>query len=131
MKCPEDVLSRFADISFGETFDLIVAIAYGGVIPAALVQQRLKIPLHLLYLHFRDDNQQPLYEQPQLQFPVDFDVKGKAVLLVEDRVKTGATLRVAKALLHEARKIKTFAVNGAADYSLYNEPCFRFFWRIE
>jgi xanthine phosphoribosyltransferase len=44
-------------------------------------------------------------------------------------VKTGATLNYAVNLLKDdARLVKTFAVNGKADYSLYNEDCFRFPW---
>ncbi|MDD2515382.1 MAG: phosphoribosyltransferase, partial [Proteiniphilum sp.] len=50
------------------------------------------------------------------------------ILLVEDRIKTGATVRFAIDLLHEAREIKTFAVNGKADYALYDEDCFKFPW---
>ncbi|NCB27269.1 MAG: phosphoribosyltransferase, partial [Bacteroidia bacterium] len=29
-----------------------------------------------------------------------------------------------------AKQIKTFAVNGKADYSLYDETCFKFPWII-
>ena len=32
--------------------------------------------------------------------------------------------------LKDAALIKTFAVNGDADYELYNEPCFRFPWIV-
>lgn len=36
-----EVLERFRTIEFKESFDLIVAIANGGIIPAALLNQRL------------------------------------------------------------------------------------------
>jgi uncharacterized protein len=64
---------------------------------------------------------------------INFDVQGKTILLVEDRVKTGNTLNYAKDLLLEAgaKYIKTFAVNGKADYCLYDELCFRFPWILE
>ena len=61
---------------------------------------------------------------------IDFDFKNKTVLLVEDRIKTGATVNFALNLLQDAALIKTFAVNGNADYELYNEACFRFPWII-
>jgi xanthine phosphoribosyltransferase len=62
--------------------------------------------------------------------PVDFDFAGKRLLLVDDRIKTGSTIQFAKEILQDAAVIKTFAVNGNADYALYNEACFRFPWII-
>lgn len=124
----EVLAERFRTIEFKEKFDLIVAIANGGIIPAALLNQRLNIEIQLLKLNLRDANQKPLYDSPRLIEEITFDVKGKAVLLVEDRVKTGSTLNYARQLLAEARLLKTFAVNGKADYCLYDEACFRFPW---
>jgi len=43
-------------------------------------------------------------------------------------VKSGTTLTYAMELLKGAKSIKTFAVNGKADYSLYDEACFLFPW---
>lgn len=124
----EEVLQRFNDITFNETFDIIVAIANGGIIPAAIINQRLNTGIELLKINLRDPHQIPKYDSPKLLSPIDFDFKDKTILLVEDRIKTGATLRYALQLLNEAKKIKTFAVNGKADYSLYDEECFRFPW---
>ena len=56
--------------------------------------------------------------------------KNKTILLVEDRIKTGATVNLAVSLLKDAAVVKTFAVNGNADYELYNESCFRFPWIV-
>ena len=126
----EEVMQRFREITFHETFDMIVAIANGGIIPAAIINQRLNIEIQLLKINLRDQDQNPKYDSPKLISPVDFDYKGKSVLLVEDRIKTGATVQYAIDLLHDARQIKTFAVNGKADYSLYDESCFRFPWII-
>ena len=129
MKTFEEVLERFRNIQLEEKFDLIVAIANGGIIPAAILNQRLDIEIQLLKINLRDSNQQPRYEFPRLISPIDFDFKDKTILLVEDRVKTGNTLNYAKSLLmQEAKLVKTFAVNGDADYPLYNEDCFRFPW---
>ncbi|MDR2627694.1 MAG: phosphoribosyltransferase domain-containing protein [Dysgonamonadaceae bacterium] len=128
MKTFEDVMERFRAVSFAETFDMVVAIANGGIIPAALLNQRLNVEFQLLKINLRDSNQQAKYDRPQLMEPVGFDFRGKVILLVEDRVKTGASLRFAYDLLKGAQMIKTFAVNGEADYSLYNEACFKFPW---
>ncbi|MDR0955029.1 MAG: phosphoribosyltransferase [Rikenellaceae bacterium] len=125
----EEVQARIREFVFDREFDLVVAIANGGIIPAALLNQRLGLPFELIKLSLRDPDQRPMYESPRLVQPIGFDYAGKRILLVEDRVKTGATLRYAKALLEEqAADVKTFAVNGAADYSLFNEMCFKFPW---
>ncbi len=115
---------------FAENFDLIVAVANGGIIPAALLNQRLDLPLQLLRINLRDPRQKPIYDSPQLLSPINFEVCGKTILLVEDRVKTGASLAFARSLLEEkgAKLVRTFAVNGKADYPLYDEDCFRFPW---
>ena len=126
----DEVLQRFRDIEFNETFDIIVAIANGGIIPAAIINQRLNTGFELLKINLRDPHQIPKYDSPKLVAPIDFDFKGKTILLVEDRIKTGATVKYALELLKEAKQIKTFAVNGKADYSLYDEECFRFPWII-
>lgn len=124
----EEVLARFREIPIPEDFDLLVAIANGGIIPAALLNQRLNREVYLLRINLRDECQRPKYDKPKLLAPVDFDVKGKRILLVDDRIKTGSTVVFARELLHEAATVRTFAVNGNADYALYNEACFRFPW---
>ncbi|MDD2225721.1 MAG: phosphoribosyltransferase [Dysgonamonadaceae bacterium] len=126
----EEILQRFREIEFHETFDMIVAIANGGIIPATILNQRLNIDIQLLKINLRDPDQKPKYDRPKLVSPIDFEYKSKKILLVEDRIKTGATVQFAIDLLHDAGQIKTFAVNGKADYSLYDEPCFRFPWLL-
>ena len=130
MKSFEDVLERVRTIEIPETFDLVVAIANGGIIPAAMINQRLGCEYQLLKLNLRDAMRNKLYDKPKLLEEIDFEFKGKRILLVDDRVKTGTTLEFAKELLSEALVIKTLAVNGIADYCLYNETCFRFPWIV-
>ena len=130
MKSFEDVLERVRTIEIPETFDMVVAIANGGIIPAAMINQRLGCEYQLLKLNLRDAMQNKLYDKPKLLEEIDFDFKGKRILLVDDRVKTGTTLEFAKELLSEAMVIKTLAVNGIADYCLYDETCFRFPWIV-
>lgn len=126
----DEVMERFRTITFHDEFDMIVAIANGGIVPAAIINQRLQKEIHMLKINLRDENQHPKYDMPQLIAPIDFDFKGKRILLVDDRIKTGSTIKLACELMKEAEIIKTFAVNGNADYALYNESCFRFPWII-
>ena len=126
----EEVLERFRTIPIGEPFDMIVAIANGGIVPAGILNQRLGVEVNLLSINLRDEYQQPKYDAPRLLAPIDFEFKGKNILLVDDRIKSGSTIRLAKDLLKDAAMVKTFAVNGTADYALYDEECFRFPWII-
>src|SRR5690606_34777781 len=100
LKTFETVMQRFREITFQEQFDMIVAIANGGIIPAAILNQRLNLRMELLRINLRDPSQKPLFERPQLVSPIDFDIKGKTILLVEDRIKTGATVNFAIDLLY-------------------------------
>ena len=126
----DEVLQRFQEIEIPETFDMIVAIANGGIIPAAILTHRLNLEVQLLKINLRDLHQKPKYDSPKLLAPIDFDHQAKSILPVEDRMKTGATVKYAIELLKGAGKIKTFAVNGTADYALYDESCFKFPWII-
>lgn len=126
----DEVMERFRTITFHDEFDIIVAIANGGIVPAAIINQRLQKEIHLVRINLRDEFQHPKYEHPKLLAPLDFDFQGKRILLVDDRIKTGSTILLAKELMAEAKLIKTFAVNGNADYALFNESCFRFPWII-
>ena len=65
-------MGRFRQIEFHEHFDMIVAIANGGVVPAAILNQRLNTDLQLLKINLRDAEQKPRYDNPQLLSPVDF-----------------------------------------------------------
>jgi xanthine phosphoribosyltransferase len=123
-------MERFANIEIDERFDLVVAIANGGIAPAAIINQRLNAQFQIIRINLRDEFQQPKFDTPKLLQPVDFDFLGKRILLVDDRIKSGATIALAKEILQQAALIKTFAVNGNADYALFNEDCFRFPWVI-
>lgn len=127
-----EVMDRFRSITFEDEFDIIVAIANGGIVPAGIINQRLQKEkeVHLLKINLRDEYQHPKYDRPKLLAPIDFDFRNKRILLVDDRIKTGSTIMLAKELMQDARMIKTFAVNGNADYALFDETCFKFPWII-
>lgn len=71
-KTMEEVLERFRTIEFHDDFDMIVAIANGGIVPAGIINQRLQKEVHLLRINLRDEYQHPKYDAPQLLAPVDF-----------------------------------------------------------
>lgn len=130
IKAIEEIIQKINNIEFVEKFDMIVAIANGGIIPAAMLNQKLKINFNIITINFKDENQQVIYKEPKLLSAINFQYIGQKILLVDDRVKSGATLETAKQLLIGVELIKTFAVNGKADYNLYDENCFIFPWNL-
>jgi xanthine phosphoribosyltransferase len=129
-KTINEILNKIKMFEFHDDFDTIVAIARGGIFPAALLQQKLLIDMEIIWLNFRNENQQPQHDEPVLLKPISFDYIDKKILIVDDRSRTGKTLDKGKVLLKGARIIKTFVVNGKADYPLFDEDCFTFPWKL-
>ena len=129
-KTIDEILKKIKAIEFREDFDTIVAIARGGIFPAALLQQRLMIDFEIIWLNFRNEKQQPQHDEPVLLKPINFEFKNKNILLVDDRSRTGKTFDKAKGLLKGAAIVRTLVVNGKADYSLFDEECFTFPWKL-
>lgn len=125
----QEILEKIDKIKIVESIDMLVAIAWGGIIPAQLLNKKLNRIINVIYINYRDINNNPKYNSPKLYQTIDFAYKKKNILLVDDRVKTGRTFQFAKEMLSGAACIKTFAVNGNADYALYNENCFKFPWK--
>jgi xanthine phosphoribosyltransferase len=108
----------------------LVAIARGGIFPAALLQQKLMIDFEIIWLNFRNEKQQPQHDEPVLLKPINFEFRNKNILLVDDRSRTGKTFNKAKSLLKGASIVRTLVANGKADYSLFDEECFTFPWKL-
>ena len=124
----EELFSRLEEIDFG-THDLIVAIGKGGIIPAKVVQQKLKIPIKVVAVNYRDEENKPKYKNAKLLEGKKFKEKNEKILLVDDVSRTGKTLQVAKDYL-KGNEIKTCVINGKADYSFYNsKECIKLPWK--
>ena len=125
-----DLIKKLKKISF-ERFDLIVAIGKDGIMPALLIQHFLKIPIEVVWINFRDKNNNPIRKNPILIKPLNKKlkkIKNKKILLVDTVSRTGKTLQKAEELLR-GNKVKTFVINGKADYSIYNiKECIEWPW---
>ena len=53
-KTMEEVLERFRTIEFHDDFDMIVAIANGGIVPAGIINQRLQKEVRFIFLSTRN-----------------------------------------------------------------------------
>ncbi|MCK5138559.1 MAG: phosphoribosyltransferase [Nanoarchaeota archaeon] len=100
-------------------FNIIVAIGNAGIIPAAFIQQRLKIPMKIIWIQYRDKENTPMYEDAKL-IEAEFSLSSNKILLVDDVSRSGKTIATAKRYLR-GNNISTFVVNGNGDYSLFKE----------
>ncbi|MGE5365051.1 MAG: phosphoribosyltransferase [Bacteroidota bacterium] len=124
-----EIAEAIRKFSFPE-IDLVVGIAEGGLVPAALAAYRTGVELRAIKINYRDENNTPRYEEPQLFSPVPSDLNGRTILLVDDVSVTGKTLDRAKALLPGC-KIITFALKGKADLVLFKgiKDCVNWPWK--
>ena len=125
----DELVTSLRKIKF-EEFDLIVAIGKGGTVLGGLIQHILDIPMEILWINFRDEENEIQYQEPMLlkENKVLKEIKDKRILLVDDVSRTGSTLRKAKDIL-KGNSIKTFVFNGKADYSIMNsEECVMLPW---
>ena len=100
--------------------DVVVGIARGGVVPASMVAHQLGVPLSVLRVNYRDDDNKPRTPAPRLLEDVNFECAGLGVLLVDDVSVTGATLKTARNILLGAT-VTTLTCKGKADFVLFPE----------
>ena len=98
--------------------DLVVGVETGGMVPAALVAYKLGKPLVFIGMNYRDEKNQPRYEQPLLLKPLCLPSGVKKVLVVDDVAVTGKTLQAAREMLKPC-KVVTFVLKGQADLVLF------------
>lgn len=123
----DDFFSRLDEMSFAP-FDLIVAIARGGVIPAAFIKQKLNLPLEVIRIAYRDDAHTPKFAEAKLLEEQEFGYRDKNILLVDDVSRSGTTLQKAKEYL-KGNTIKTCLVNGKGDYWFFqSDSCLNMPW---
>jgi uncharacterized protein len=100
--------------------DVVVGIGRGGIVPASLIAHQLELPLQIMRVNFRDDDNTPRAASPRLLQPPEFNFVGQRVLLVDDVSVTGATLNLAREILIGANII-TLTCKGKADFVLFPE----------
>ena len=124
------ISARLHELQLPEV-DAVVGIARGGIVPATMVAHQLGVPLVLLRINYRDDENKPRRVEPELLEPFALNPAFKRVLLVDDVSVSGATMNKAKGLLLGAT-ITTLAFKGKADLVLFPEirECVEWPWRV-
>jgi adenine/guanine phosphoribosyltransferase-like PRPP-binding protein len=128
----KDIAERLAGWRFPERLDGVVGIAQGGVVPAALVAQRLGLEMKVIALNYRDEDNQPRYPEPKLLAAVPALGAWRRVLLVDDVYMSGKSWHAARALLPPEIDVLPFVLKGRTDFALIRdiEGCVQWPWRV-
>ncbi len=125
-----EIQARLDAAALPET-DLVIGVATGGSVPAALLAYKLQTPLYTLHLNYRAEDNSPQRPEPELlslsELPV---LRGKRVLLVDDVCVTGKTLEAGRRYL-EGAHVTTLVLKGRADLVLFPEVshCVHWPWK--
>ncbi len=81
----DKLISRLLPRVEAYTYDVIIAITRGGIIPGAIFADRLRIQQVLIAsVDFYEDEAHELEWPVFMQFPADSTLRGKRVLIVDD-----------------------------------------------
>jgi len=128
-----DIVSRLDRWVFPEGIDGVIGIASGGVVPAALVAQRLRVGMKVIALNYRDAANEPRYPAPKLLSAVP-DLRGwRRVLLVDDVFVSGRSWHAARAWLPAEVDVLPFVLKGKADFALIRDldGCVQWPWKAD
>jgi uncharacterized protein len=126
-----DIAARLARWQFPEKLDGVIGIASGGVVPAALVAQRLGLELKTIALNYRDDANEPRFAEPKLLSAVPTLRDWRRVLLVDDVYVSGKSWHAARALLPPDLDVLPFVLKGKVDFALIRDidGCVQWPWK--
>jgi adenine/guanine phosphoribosyltransferase-like PRPP-binding protein len=127
-----EISARLAGWNFPERIDGVVGIATGGVVPAVLVAMRLKVDLKTLALNYRDEANEPRFEEPKLISRVPDLGSWRRILLVDDVYVSGKSWHAARNLLPESVEVLPFVLKGKVDFALIRDVdgCVQWPWRV-
>lgn len=128
----EEIVRRLDAWHFPAGIDGVIGIASGGIVPAAMVAQRLGVGLKLIALNYRDEANEPRHPEPRLLSPVPELGVWRRILLVDDVYVTGRSWQAARALLPAQVEVLPFVLKGKTDFSLIRdiEGCVQWPWRV-
>jgi adenine/guanine phosphoribosyltransferase-like PRPP-binding protein len=127
-----EITDRIAAWVFPDRIDGVLGIASGGVVPASLVAMHLKVGLKVLALNYRDEANEPRYEEPKLLSRVPDLGSWRRILLVDDVYVSGKSWQAARRLLPVDVEVLPFVLKGKVDFALIRDVdgCVQWPWRV-
>ncbi len=123
----KEVVSKIQEAVRKAKPQVVVGVARGGVVPAAIAAALAGAELGVIELSMYDESMPPkkLREEPKLIRTSKLNLKSRRVLIVDDVVRTGKSLEKAKKLCEREKpaNISTLVLGAeskeSADYVLY------------
>lgn len=110
----DDLARMVADLAArlaGRTFDVMLAITRGGMVPAGMLSYRLGLrDILVAAVEYYDDRGQPGPHPTFFQFPADPLLRGKRVLIVDEVWDSGTTIAAVTDRVLQAGGIPTTVV---------------------
>ncbi|MCL2521122.1 MAG: phosphoribosyltransferase [Spirochaetaceae bacterium] len=118
----------------GESFDCIVAIASGGLIPARILKNYLNLPIYVVNVSYYDQNDVHSDTSTVIQWLANQEISGKKILLVDEIDDTRTTLaycadkllqdkpaKLAVAVMHNKQVTKKASLPSGVTYFVGEE----------
>jgi hypothetical protein len=95
----------------GRSFDVLLAITRGGMVPAGMLAYRLRLrDILVAAVEYYDEAGQPGPHPTFLQFPADPQLRGRQVLIVDEVWDSGTTIHAVTQRVRQAGGLPTTAV---------------------
>jgi hypoxanthine phosphoribosyltransferase len=107
----DELVLAMAERLEGMTFDVMLAITRGGLVPAGMLAYRLGMRNILVAaVEYYDDEGHPGPRPTFLQFPADSQLRGQRILVVDEVWDSGTTIHAVIERIRQAGGIATTVV---------------------